>query len=300
MPEKSDLQEVLDAIGDRATLQTCCDRVGLPHSGRSVAVLKDQLCNHANFSLARALSAGMLTINDLNFYIEAAGGNSKRSLADASRELLDVIRNPDVRRDRVDLEDALTKGAHGLASVLARPSRREALLMAWLRNVRPVDRALFYRLARNRPGPGRPITSPDDNGFVSLRNLDEALVAEALDSLDGRSTRESAFEHAIALTHRMSANFRVYVGRTFVRRGDEARGLLQRWGSHRDQKRMTHGIVLAVAHRDQVEDDEALAIGLVKLWEEFGMLCCNNDVLHRTPTKAEDPTHVVYMCVRPL
>jgi hypothetical protein len=49
----------------------------------------------------------------------------------------------------------------------------------------------------------------------------------------------------------------------------------------------------------RIQTDESLAIALVKLWDEYDALCCNNDVVGRGGTVSDDDEQVIYMCLRP-
>lgn len=171
----------------------------------------------------------------------------------------------------------------------------------YLRQLHRDDRDLFFRLARNRPGPGASIISPENHGFelISTFRSDSSLLREHVLRAREFASRESMFNFFIGLTHKLAPNFRIYVGRTFVREEAEHVGPRQRFASHYEQKRMRYAMPLARVPRSRVERDETLAIALIRLWEEYDALCCNNDVLSgRQPGLSDDSEQMIYMCLR--
>jgi hypothetical protein len=189
-----------------------------------------------------------------------------------------------------------------LRSELALRSTREDTFWDYLRRMKAEERQLFFRLARNRPRQGAPITDPERSGFVRIADarkdpsLVEACVFDAPYVDDTSRGRE--FQSAIELVHKLAPNFTLYIGRSYVRRHSEHLGPRQRWLAHQDDRRMQFAMVLARVPRGRVERDEELAIALVKCWADYDALCCNNDAMSGRQSLSDDPEQLLYVCVR--
>lgn len=201
----------------------------------------------------------------------------------------------------------MTSRLHELRSILLARSIREESLRAYIRALPTEDRALFFRLARNHPGPGPSITRPEHFGFARIAEVTSALKDGEAESVQefviaapffDDASRERMFREGIQLVHRLSANFTIYVGRTFIRQGAEHVGPVTRWRQHRDERGMQYATVLARVRRGRVEADEALAIALVKCWADFDALCCNDSVIGGHHPRSNDREQAIYLCLR--
>lgn len=294
----SDLRALLNQM-NREALEEACRSLDLQRSGRNIDELRDAIARKLDYSLKPVKAGEVFSLDTLNIVAQDVRGRPRRSISDAVDEIFDWLNNGEEYARNELVQDAQLRKKDGLAPILRSPAQRVLHLREYIRELPPVDREMFFRLARNQPGPGSPIIDPLRHGFALLRNLAADKVLWSLDQVDGRMTRESAFERTISLVHKLAPNFRIYIGRTFVRQGDEHRGLMSRWTSHANSKNMTHARVLGLSHHDMVDRDELLAIRLVRLWSDFNMLCCNNDVVDKTPSKAEDTWHALYICIKP-
>lgn len=295
----SDLRRVLNALYS-SELADIGRWAGLSVSGRSNDELRDEIWRALDGKIGPLFrSGGPLTIEDWNDVAEDLEGQRRKALSDVRAEILGRLVNGDELDRAARVEAAAKRGHVGLHSLLREHSQRELTLRKWVKDLRADDRAFFFRLARHRQGSGRPIENVAGEGFIPIAGMTELSVADALRAAThhDRHSREHRFQKAIELVHRLKSRFRVYVGRTFLRTGRESLGLRNRWESHRHEHGVSHGAVLSIVPRTHVETEELLAIRLVKLWEHFGVLCCNNDVMLRTPSISEDAKHVLYLCV---
>lgn len=293
----SELRMFLRALG-RSDLEHCASWFGEPYSGRDKSELLDSLTKRLGYSISRLVDgSGPFYLEGVNHLAEQLGGVRRASLRDA---VFEVVRRSE-EGDQLDREEYIEtlreRGKDGLRDILRQPSIRTEALRMYLRGLHSVDRELFFRLARNRPGPGASISDPERNGFVRINGV----TAEELDSLIARAAGfddpERVYEEGVTLAHRLRTNFRVYVGRTYLRAGDRHAGLRSRWESHYERKQVTYGTVLALVPRSKIERAELMAIRLAKLWEEYDALCCNNDVMGKAGSLSDDPRQLIYMCI---
>ena len=154
-------------------------------------------------------------------------------------------------------------------------------------------------------GRGRPISSPGANGFVWLDDILEHLPEEVNDQLTDMvkvtkkyRTRESMFEDVIELVHKLSYNFKVYLGRTYLRKGSEWKGPRNRFINHLRKRRMEWGKTLAIVPRESIIRDEEMAISLVECWSRIKLLCCNNNVMLSSGNISRDPLQLIYICAK--
>lgn len=171
----------------------------------------------------------------------------------------------------------------------------------FVRNLPPADRALFFRLARNAPLAGAPIETPENHGFRPVDDLLEArqrirgMLRRTVYVIE--SERQSLFEEVVGLVHRLKNNFAVYVGRTYVRDGAEDVGLVDRWKEHVAKHGVEYAKVLSLVPRNRIERDEHLALALVKCWEQYHALCCNNSVIRSGGSLSDDDSQAIYICI---
>jgi hypothetical protein len=180
-----------------------------------------------------------------------------------------------------------------------RPAGDPGEFRRFLRSLDVDDRRLFFRLARNRPGPGAYVQYPENHGFIEIDEAGRAVVVEKVLEAPMYRSREAMFESIIALTHRMSQHFSIYIGRSYVRDGAEHTGPLARWRAHAEDKGARYAIVLGRIPTERIEKDELLAIALVRCWSFYQAICCNNTVLASAGRLADVDEQVLYMCLTP-
>lgn len=172
------------------------------------------------------------------------------------------------------------------------------------------DRLIFRSVITSKPGPGRAIQNPQSHGFVSLSAAitDSTLLrSHTLSAPNYASNRLEMFSSIITIIHRLGPNFSMYLGRTFLRPGQEHLGPRARFRSHMLSKDMSYGRVLARVPRDRVCRDEELGMRLVEVWDAVGSLCCNKDVFSgrllgnssrlSSGTRSYDLEQVIYLCL---
>jgi hypothetical protein len=162
------------------------------------------------------------------------------------------------------------------------------------------DRRLFFQLARNRPGPGPMIDVPERNGFVLISDAlgERELANQLAKDADDPDSRLTMFSDIISLIHKLSGNYSVYIGRTYYRAGEQGMGILQRWRRAKTELGMQYAMCLARVPRSRVLKDEALGIALVKCWEYYDSLCCNNSVLNAGGAPSDDRYQLLYLCIK--
>lgn len=185
-----------------------------------------------------------------------------------------------------------------LRNLLANKKERADTFRVPLRALPRSDRDLFFKLARNRPGPGASIQSPENTGFTLISETDAEAIRASVFAAQYYENRERMFQDIIEAVHRLAPNFRIYIGRTYVRKDNEHLGPKQRWTDHYNNKNMRYAKILARVPRTRIEKDEALAIVLIQVWEEYEVLCCNNDAVHAGPL-SDDKEQAIYMCLAP-
>lgn len=293
----SDLRMFLRAL-DRGELEQCAGWFDEPYSGRDMSELIDSLTRRLGYDVLPLVDGnGPFYLEQVNRIAERLGGVRRASLRDAVDEVIERSELGDQLDHEEYVESVKERGKKGLQQILRQPSIRTDALRDYLRGLHAVDRELFFRLARNRPGPGASISDPERNGFVRINGASPDELDRLIERASGYDNPERVFEEGIALTHRLRTNFRVYVGRTYLRAGDRHAGLRSRWESHYVNKQVTYGTVLALVPRSKIERAELMAIRLTKLWEEYDTLCCNNDVMGRAGNLSEDPRQLIYMCI---
>jgi hypothetical protein len=144
------------------------------------------------------------------------------------------------------------------------------------------------------------IDVPERNGFVSIsealseREFADQLAKEAEDP----DSRIRMFNDIIGLVHRLSGNYSMYIGRTYYRAGEQGMGIIQRWRRAKNELGMQYAMCLARVPRGRVSKDEALGIALVKCWEHYDALCCNNGVLTPSGSISADRYQLLYLCIK--
>ena len=165
------------------------------------------------------------------------------------------------------------------------------------------DRELFFDLARNKPGPGRPVVNPEKNEFVWIEDvIDNGPhgLARSLAKAAGHYEvkRRMMFQNIIELVHSVAKDFNVYLGRTYCREDYEGFGIYQRWSAHHKHRRMRYARVCARVPRDHIQTDESFAIALVRLWEDYNALCSDNLIVGGGGNVADDEEQIIYMCLQ--
>ncbi len=166
----------------------------------------------------------------------------------------------------------------------------------------PSERRIFLAVVGNEPGPGAPVVNPLRNGFVRLDEISSENLRELVENTDRISDirkRKEYFQAIISMVHKLAPNFEVYIGRTYIRETREEKGLRERFTSHyNSNKKMIYGRPIFAIKRDYIENTERLAIRLVKIWHDTGILCCNNTVLSNIGRLSEDEWQLIYICIK--
>jgi len=177
---------------------------------------------------------------------------------------------------------------------------RTAYFRPWVRRLERKERPLFFRLARNIRRRSLPkIQAPLRHGFVSIDDAiaDREMVRDHVRAAPFAGVRrETRLQEVIDIVHACSANYDVYIGRTYVRPGQEHRGPAARWRDHKTnpKRKARFARVLFRCDRDDIGRNEALAVALIKTWDAHGALCCN--VTDRR--RPDDPAAAVRQAAR--
>ena len=183
---------------------------------------------------------------------------------------------------------------------------RTAYFRPWVRRLERKERPLFFRLARNIRRRSLPkIQAPLRHGFVSIDDAiaDREMVRDHVRAAPFAGVRrETRLQEVIDIVHACSANYDVYIGRTYVRPGQEHRGPAARWRDHKTnpKRKARFARVLFRCDRDDIGRNEALAVALIKTWDAHGALCCNNSALPGARQKlSRDRVQLIYLCLTP-
>jgi hypothetical protein len=166
------------------------------------------------------------------------------------------------------------------------------------------DKEIFREVVRNAPGPSAPIIHPINNGFVefyqyvSLSVADRNLHVKAAQRVsDDRVERLEMFNNIVSTVHKLANHYDIYIGRTFIKKGQESKGFSNRFKSHRQNMGVKYGRALFNVSRDSVRKNEELAIILVDIWNQIGALCCNNKVLLSNGPLNKNSRQLIYICL---
>ena len=168
----------------------------------------------------------------------------------------------------------------------------------WAKLLDAEDRKLFFTLARNNPGASAPVKFPTRNGFLDLKACSHAEIVGHVKDVPVVG-RFDMFNEVIGIVHRCSHQFAVYIGRTFLRTGEEWRGPKSRWKPEKHQ----FGRVLFKVPLSRIRRDETLGIALLGFWSEVRTadgkpaLCCYNKALGDNGPLSADPHQLVYLCL---